>query len=251
MQRPSSILITGASSGIGAALARAYATPSVVLTLTGRDSARLEDVALACRSLGAEVGAETADVTDRAGLAALIADADQRAPLDLVIANAGIDGSAYSGHERYHRTIEVNVTGVLNTILPAIDHMRPRRRGQLALMSSLAGFRGLPPAPAYCAGKAAVRSLGEALRGRLRPTGLQVSVIAPGFVASGMTAGSRRRMPFLWPADRAAAHIKRRLTRDQGRIAFPWQLYAGTWLANAMPQALADRLLGASGAGEH
>jgi len=250
MQRPRSILITGASSGIGAALARAYAAPDVALALTGRAADRLAAVADDCRRRGARVTTGQVDVTDCAALAGFIAAADREAPLDLVIANAGIDGSEESGHARYYRTMEVNVTGVLNTVLPAIDLMRPRGRGQIALMSSLAGLRGLPPAPAYSASKAAVRTLGEALRGRLRPAGLEVCVLVPGFVVSALTAGSKLPMPFMWSAEKAAAHIVRRLARNQGRIAFPWQLYTVTWLLAAMPQAWADRLLGAGGRGK-
>ncbi|HZD25600.1 MAG TPA: SDR family NAD(P)-dependent oxidoreductase [Alphaproteobacteria bacterium] len=251
MEEPRSILITGASSGLGAALARLYAGPGVHLALTGRNSERLDTVARACREHGAEVLTATLDVTERAALAGFLAQADSAGPLDLVIANAGIDGWGLEGHERYYRTFEVNVTGVLNTVLPAIDLMLPRRRGQLALMGSLAGYRGMATAPAYSTSKAAVRALGEALRGRLARDGIAVSVITPGFVATPMTEGSKLPMPFRWPAERAARHIRRRLARNQGRIAFPWQLYTAVWLISAMPSWLADRLMMASPRGKY
>jgi NADP-dependent 3-hydroxy acid dehydrogenase YdfG len=240
MTEPKAIAITGASSGIGAALALAYAAPGRFLALTGRDQARLKDVAGQAQAAGAEVLHRIVDVADRPAMAAFIAECEGIAPLDLVIANAGVDSWGYEGDERFYRTIDINVNGVLNTILPAIPAMQGRRRGQIAIMSSLAGYRGLPTAPAYCTSKAAVRSLGEALRGQLAGAGVQVSVITPGFVESRITDGSRLPMPFKWKADRAARHIKDRLRRNQGRIAFPWQLYAAVWVLNVMPQWLAD-----------
>jgi short-subunit dehydrogenase len=243
MRDPKRILITGASSGIGAALARAYAAPGVSLALGGRDTARLEAVAADCRAAGAEVRPRPVDVADRAAMTAWIATEEQAGPLDLVIANAGIDGSRLAGDERYYGVFEVNVGGVLNTVLPALSAMAARRRGQIALVSSLAGLRGMPGSVAYSASKAAVRSLGEGLRGRYRGQGVAVNVICPGFVESRITADNRFPMPFLWPADKAAQRIKAGLARDQGRIAFPWPMYAAAWLLNLLPQPLCDRLL--------
>jgi NADP-dependent 3-hydroxy acid dehydrogenase YdfG len=243
MTEPKAIAITGASSGIGAALALAYAAPGRFLALTGRDEARLNDIAGQVKAAGADVLHRIVDVADRPAMAAFIAEFEAIAPLDLVIANAGVDSWGFEGDERFYRTIDINVNGVLNTILPTIPAMQGRGRGQIAIMSSLAGYRGLPTAPAYCASKAAVRSLGEALRGRLSGNGIQVCVITPGFVESRITDGSRLPMPFKWKADRAAHHIKNRLSRNRGRIAFPWPLYAIVWVLNAMPQWLADVLM--------
>ena len=114
---------------------------------------------------------------------------------------------------------------------------------QVAIMASLAGFRGMPTAPAYCASKAAVRVWGEALRGELYPHGIAVSVVCPGFVRSPMTAGNRFPMPFLMSAERAALRVKRGLAKNRGRIAFPRRLYALIWLAMVLPSALVDRLV--------
>ncbi len=243
---PTSILITGASGGIGAALSLAYARPGVRLALTGRDQARLAAVAGACRDAGAEPRTEVLDVCERERLAAWIADADRAAPLDLVIANAGISAGTGGGGEteaQARRIIATNFDGVLNTVLPAIACMRPRARGQVAIMSSLAAFRGFPGAPAYCASKAAVRVWGEALRGALHETGIGVSVICPGYVRSAMTAVNDFPMPLLMNADRAARIIRRGLARDRPRIAFPWRLYAAVWLISALPPRITDPLL--------
>jgi NAD(P)-dependent dehydrogenase (short-subunit alcohol dehydrogenase family) len=121
--------------------------------------------------------------------------------------------------------------------------MRTRGAGQLALMSSLAAFRGFPGAPAYSASKAAVKALGEAWRIALAPEGIRLSVICPGFVVSRMTAVNRFRMPMLMEADAAAERIAAGLVRDEPRIGFPWPMLLGAWFVGALPVRLADRLL--------
>ena len=245
---PRAILITGASSGLGAALARAYAAPGATLALTGRDGERLEASAAACRAAGARVVAATLDVTDRTALATWIAATDDATPLDLAIANAGVSGGTEGGggetDAQTRRIFAVNVEGVLNTVLPVVPRMRARGRGQIALMASLAAFRGLPGAPAYSASKAAVKAWGEALRGGLRGDGIAVSVICPGFVRTPMTDANPYPMPLLMDADRAARIIRRGLAANRARIAFPRPTYAFVRLLAALPPALADRLLG-------
>ena len=245
-KEPGAILITGASSGIGAALARAYARPGAFLALAGRDRRRLEAVAAACRDGGARVTSEIVDVTDRAAMARWVGATDDGHPLDLVIANAGVSaGTGGQGEDagQTHALFAVNVGGVLNTVLPIIPRMRARKQGQIAVMSSLAGFRGLPGAPAYSASKAAVKAYGEALRGWLAADGVRVSVICPGFVETPMTAGNPYPMPFLMQADRAAALIRRGLARDKARIAFPRLLYWPLRLLGALPPSITDPLL--------
>jgi len=242
-----SILITGASSGLGAALARRYAAPGVRLALIGRDPSRLALVAADCVARGATVERASIDVTERATLAAWIVAADDSLPFDLVIANAGISGGTSGlgeGNDQSRLIFAINLDGVLNTIEPILPRMRRRGTGAVALMSSLAGFRGLPGAPAYGASKAAVRVLGEALRGDYRPSGVTVSVICPGFVTTPMTARNRFRMPFLMKAERAAEIMVRGLARGRGRIAFPWPMYALARLIAALPSPLIDRFIG-------
>lgn len=243
---PRSILITGASGGLGAALARAYAAPGVALALTGRDRTRLDSATEACRAAGAEARAAAIDVRDPARLAAWMGEVDAAAPLDLVVANAGVSagtGAGTESEEQARRIFAVNVEGVVNTVAPAIELMRPRRAGQIAIMSSLAAFRGFPGAPAYCASKAAVRVWGEALRGHLHGAGLGVSVICPGFVRTPMSARNPFPMPFLMDAERAARIIRRGLARNRARIAFPWPLAAAVYLLSALPPGWTDPLL--------
>jgi short-subunit dehydrogenase len=245
-KRPRSILITGASSGIGAALARTYAAPGVTLFLGGRDPDRLAAVAEACQASGAIVHGETHDVTDRQGMAAWIDACDGLAALDLAIANAGISagtGGDGESEDQARRIFAVNVDGTLNTILPAMERMRPRGHGQLAVMASLAAFRGFPGAPAYCASKAAIRVWGEALRGWLASEGIGVSVICPGFVKTAMSARNPFPMPFLMEAEPAARIILRGLARNRARIAFPLPVYLAAHAGGALPPSWTDRLL--------
>jgi len=241
-----SILITGGSSGLGEAMARALARPGTFLALTGRDAGRLAGVAEACRLQGAEIVHAVIDVGDRERMAAFVAEMDRHRPLDLVIANAGVSAGTQGGSEgadQIRAIFAANVDGVVNTVMPALDAMAPRSTGQVAIVSSLAGFRGLPGAPAYCASKAAVRVWGEALRPDWQRRGIKVNVICPGYVTTRMTAKNDFPMPFLMPAEKAARIILGGLKRDRARIAFPWPMYAAIRLVAAIPAGLLDPIL--------
>ena len=246
MRDPKHILITGASSGLGAELARTYAAPGVTLALTGRDAARLEAVAEQCRANGASVEAAVLDVTDAAALKGWMLARDDVLPIELAIANAGISagtGGDTEPVEQVRRIFAVNVDGVMNTVLPLIPRMQARRRGQIALMASMAGFRGFPGAPAYCGSKAAVKIYGEGLRGMLAGSGVEVSVICPGYVRTPMTDRNGFPMPFLMEAGKAARIIRDGLTRNKARIAFPLPILAAVWLLQALPPGLIDPLM--------
>ncbi|MGB0671005.1 MAG: SDR family NAD(P)-dependent oxidoreductase [Rhodospirillales bacterium] len=243
-----SVIITGASSGIGAALARLYAKPGRSLALTGRDGPRLEAVAADCRALGAEVESQLIDVADRGPMTAWITERDAVVPTDLVIANAGISGGTGGSaggetEEQTRRLFATNLGGVHNTVLPLIEPMRRRGRGQIALMASLAAYRGFASAPAYCATKAAVKVWGEGLRPWLAEDGVKVSVICPGFVESRITDANSFPMPLLMPADKAARIIARGLERNRPRIAFPWPMVALVQLTALLPPALLEPLM--------
>ncbi|MBL8629046.1 MAG: SDR family NAD(P)-dependent oxidoreductase [Rhodospirillaceae bacterium] len=235
------ILITGASSGIGEALALHYAAPGMVLSLLGRDQTRTHDVAARCRAKGAAVVPATIDVQNEAGMTAWMLERDAATPLDLVIANAGVSaGSGAAGEtpEQTRQIFSINVNGLFNTVLPIMAPMQNRKHGQIALMASIAGFRGLPSAPAYCASKAAIKVWGEALRGGLARDNVKVSVICPGFVVSGISKRNRFPMPFLMSAERAAQIIADGLQANRGRIAFPWPMAFMAWIMTTLPDAL-------------
>lgn len=244
---PKTIFITGASSGIGEALALYYAAPGAVLYLTGRNAERLKTVTDVCLQQGARAEGFVIDVTDRAGMEALIVRLDEQTPIDLVIANAGISGGTgvIEGEtgDQVRKIFATNVDGVFNTILPLVPRMTARCEGQIAIMSSLAAFTGWPGAPAYSASKAAVRIFGEALRGSLRPYGVRVSVICPGFIESRMTAVNDFKMPLFMPADRAAAIMVRALAANRGRIAFPLRTYLISGLIGFLPPSLSSIIL--------
>src|SRR5476649_2077753 len=248
-----SIVITGASSGIGEALALDYAAPGIALALSGRDDARLQAVAEACRGKGATVDTGQIDVTQRDALAAWLMQFDDAHPIDLVIANAGIsidkDNSSLDDFSIVRKTMAVNVDGVLNTVEPLVGRLMARGRGQIAVVSSLASFIGLPYSASYNASKAAVRVWGESIRYVLKKSGVGVSVICPGFVVSCMTAQAPSAkpfaMPFLMSAERAAAIIRRGLARNKARIAFPVGTKAAVWFGGLLPGTWAARLFGA------
>ena len=253
MHNPTAILITGASSGIGTELARQYAAPGRQLFLGGRDQSRLDNVTNTCTKAGASVYTQAIDVTDAAAMAAWITAMNSHATIDLVIANAGISagtgGSGCESADQAHLIFATNVDGVLNTVHPALTLMQARPRpahgraeptGQIAIMSSLASFRGFAGAPAYSASKAALRIYAESLRNSLAADGIEVSAICPRFIRSPMTDVNDFAMPFLMDVDRAARIIRRGLARNRGRIAFPWPMYALAWLLAALPPRLTD-----------
>lgn len=245
-----SVLITGASSGIGAALAAACARPGVVLHLSGRNAERLEEVATTCRARGAEVHARVLDVADRDAMAEWIASAGF---LDLVVANAGISAGTANGRpesEAQARTIfDINLGGVLNTALPALAAMQAQPegvdgwRGRIAVVSSVAAFVPAPGAPAYCASKAAVDAWTVASATMARRGGVLMTSICPGYVRTAMTARNRFPMPGLMGADRAAVIILRGLARGRRRIMFPWWMGVAARLVGLLPLGVSSRLL--------
>lgn len=246
MQNSQHIVITGASSGLGAALALTYAVQGNTLSLHGRNTERLEQVASRARASGATVVTHTGDVTDKTNLTMWLAKRAAMMPFDLVIANAGISAGTGSGGESHAQAEEIfsiNVGGVINTVHGALPSMLARGSGQIAIIASLAGFRGLPGAPSYAASKAAVRLYGEGLRGSLHNKNIQVSVVCPGYIATPMTTVNQFPMPFLMSAEKAARIIHNGLRRNRSRIAFPWPLYATVWLLAALPPALTDGLM--------
>lgn len=246
MAKPQTILITGASSGIGAALAVGYASPGITLYLLGRDEARLNAVATDCRTRGARVECASVDVTDKAAMAEVIARMDDASPIDLAIANAGISTGSFAGKETLEaaeQVFAVNFAGVIHTIHPLIERMKVRGRGHIAIMSSLAGICALPSAPAYSASKAAVRVYGDAMRGMLKPHNVHVTVICPGWISTPLTDKNHFLMPLIMPVEHAIHIIMRNLEKKKARIAFPFSLYAALHFLAFFPVRARDFLL--------
>lgn len=240
-----SVLITGATSAIGGALAREYAAPGVTLYLHGRDEARLEHVAALCREQGARVITQRLDVRDFTALRAWL---EELGPLDLVILNAGMNTHIGPNGEpepwdEVEALLDVNLKAVMVAVQAVLPAMRARGSGQIALVSSLAAWFGLPVTPSYCASKAAIKAYGEALRGWLAPEGVRVNVIMPGYVASPMCHAMPGPKPFLMTPERAARIIRRGLMHNRARIAFPFWLAFGTWWLAVLPAGLSGRIV--------
>ncbi len=242
------VLITGATGGIGAALTEVYAEPGNVLILQGRNADRLAELATMCEARGSRVVTRVLDVRNRYELSVWLQEICQQEKLDLVIVNAGVNtniGPEGAGErwEDIQALIEINVLAAMATVDAVLPSMRARGDGQIALISSLAAYFGLPVTPSYCASKAALKAYGEALRGWLNPKGIRVNVVMPGYVESQMCRDMPGPKPFLWSAEKAARSIKRGLERDQPRISFPFPLNLGTWFLSVLHPGISERIL--------
>jgi len=249
---PSKILITGASSGIGEGLALSYAKDKATLFLIGRSAQRLEGVTKACTQLGARVFPIEADVTDEKAMTKLMKELDQEHDgLDLVIANAGTSGQMLdeklSFEDKTRQIFRTNVDGVFNTILPIIEPFKNRGKGQIGVVSSLAGVISFPRSAAYNASKSVLNTYCRDMRDVLRHYGVSVCAILPGYVKSNMTDTDKqknptKKMPFFWETDRAVEYIKDVLRNDCSVIAFPFPMYAACFLVSTLPPFVLEQL---------
>jgi short-subunit dehydrogenase len=237
------VFITGASRGIGAALARLYARQGATLGLLARNGDALA-------SLGAALAPATcatyrADVRDADAMRDAGEDFIGRfgAP-DIVIANAGISVGTSTQHVEdaaiFRAVLETNVLGLVHTFQPFLDAMLAADRGQLVGIASVAGFRGLPGAGAYSASKAAAIAYLESLRVEMVGTGVDVITICPGYIATSMTAKNPYRMPFLLPVDKAARLMARAIARRRRFYVLPWQMALVGRLLRSLPRPLFD-----------
>jgi len=239
------VFLTGASSGLGEALARHYAAQGATLGLLARREAALSTLRA---SLPSEAAIYAADVRDAAAMRSAGEDflARHGAP-DLVIANAGISHGTSTeiadDAQTFREVMETNVMGLVNAFHPFVAAMRARRSGTIAGIASVAGFRGLPGASAYSASKAAAISYLEALRIELHATGVKVCTVCPGFIRTPMTAKNPYPMPFILEADDAARRIARAIAAGSSFAVVPWQMALLGRLLKVLPNPVLDAVL--------
>lgn len=246
---PGGVFITGASSGIGAALAARYAATGASLGLVAR---RADALAALAGRLAATTATYAADVADHAAMREAAADFIARHGVpDVVIANAGVSagtlGSEPDDLPVLERILRTNVVGLASTLAPFVAPMRERGGGILAGIASVAGFRGLPGAGAYSASKAAAIAWLESLRVELAGSGVAVVTVCPGYIDTPMTRVNRYRMPFLLDADEGARRIARAIDARRAFAVVPWQMALAGRAMRLLPNALFDALAARAG----
>lgn len=239
--------VTGASSGIGRALALRLASDGVRVGLAARRVERIEALADEIRGGGGAAIACPCDVEKPGQIRSAVARTERAlGPVDLLIANAGVsDRTDVRGFDadRVEHVMRVNYLGAVHAVGAVLPGMLERDRGHLVGIGSLSGYRGLPRTAAYSASKAAVYNFFECLRIDLRATGVDVTVITPGYVRSEMTDANRHSMPFLLELDDAADRMHRAIVARRPLLTFPWPLAALTWIGQLFPPRLWDRMI--------
>ncbi|MBT88522.1 MAG: short-chain dehydrogenase [Candidatus Marinimicrobia bacterium] len=222
------VFITGASSGIGEYLAYAYAKQGYFIGLVARRKDRLDQVAIQCTELGGQTKVYPLDVLNDVECKSAIADfIALPGEMDTVYANAGVgspDGLSSGSAEKMNHVLSVNILGVTNTVMPFIPHFKEIRNGKIAIISSVASFRGLAHHAAYSGSKAAVRNMSQGWGTALHKHGISFTAVCPGFIESEMTGDNEFPMPFLMETKVAAQKIIRAVNRRKKVFIFPWQM---------------------------
>jgi len=239
-------LVTGASSGLGAGLARRLARSGYAVALAARRAERLEELAAAVRDAGGKALALACDVREQGEVrAAVDATVRELGPVDLLVANAGISGTTPTGAfsaQVVENVMRTNFLGPVYAVEAVLPSMLERRAGQLVAVGSLAGYGGPPKSAAYSASKGALHNFFESLRVDLRGTGVDVTVITPGYVRTDLTAKNEFRMPLLVELEDAVERMMRGIERRDALVAFPLPLFAAVWMAQVLPAAIYDRI---------
>jgi short-subunit dehydrogenase len=238
------VMITGASSGIGRGLALEIAARGARVGLLARRQDLLDEIIDEIRTRNGQAIAVTADVREPQA----VRDAADRiraglGPIDMMIANAGIGTTGHAtalAPEQVAEVININVLGAVNSVAAVLPEMVARKSGRLVAIASLASYRGLPKSAAYCASKAALSSYFESLRIDLRGSGVEVTIIYPGFIKTDLTAGRAAKMPYLMELDYGVKKIVTAIEKEKKSYAFPWQLATIVRSGLVMPAAVYD-----------
>ncbi|MBA2621236.1 MAG: SDR family NAD(P)-dependent oxidoreductase [Acidobacteria bacterium] len=245
------VFLTGASSGIGEALALEIAQRGAVVGLLARREELLRQIFDKINQNGGLARNFTVDITDaRAVAGAAQSLRNEFGNIDVLIANAGISGNEKETRnlkaEAVTRVIDTNLIGAVNSVAAVLPQMLERKSGQLVAISSLAGFRGLPKSAAYCASKAGMTAFFESVRLDVQNRGVSVTIIQPGFIKTPLTSGREAKMPFLMELEDSIPHFLNAMEKRKKFAAFPWQLAAVVRAARFFPAALYDRIAGSA-----
>lgn len=238
------VLVTGGSSGIGRGLGVELARRGAAVGLLARRADRLAEIVGEIKSAGGQAQALPADVTSASAVRNAAEGLSAKfGPIDVLFANAGVGGSTHATElsaAEVAKLIDVNVMGVVNSVTAVLGDMVKRGQGQLVAISSLAAYRGLPKSAAYCSSKAAVSAFFESLRLDLRGTGVNVTIIHPGFIKTQLTAGRQAQLPWLMELDEAVNKILTATEKRKKSYAFPWQLATIIRAGMIMPNFMYD-----------
>lgn len=242
------VFLTGASSGIGEALAIALAKKGAILGLLARREELLKELANKCESAGGKARVFACDVVDEEGVTkAITTFQNEFGKIDILICNAGIGGSVHAKdltNANFRKVIDVNLMGAVYAVTAVLPKMLENKSGQLVAISSLAGFRGLPRSASYSASKGAMTNFFECLRLDLIGSGVDVTVIQPGFILTPLTADRKNKLPFLLKLDEAIPLFIKAIEKKKRFSAFPWQLAAVVHIGRIFPGWLYDKIVG-------